>query len=88
MSTTSGDLTVVIPKLRQGSFFPALLEPRRRVDVALHAVVMEAHVHGVSTRKVDDLVVAVGVDTGIPSPRSQGSAPASMSRSPPTTPAF
>ena len=65
VSTTSGDLTVKIPKLRTGSFFPTLLEPRRRVDVALHAVVMEAYVHGVSTRKVDDLVVALGVDTGI-----------------------
>lgn len=65
VSTTAGDLTVKIPKLRQGSFFPSLLQPRRRVDVALHAVVMEAYVHGVSTRKVDDLVSALGVDTGI-----------------------
>jgi putative transposase len=65
VSTTAGDLTVKIPKLRQGSFFPSLLEPRRRVDVALHAVVMESYVHGVSTRKVDDLVAALGVDTGI-----------------------
>ena len=51
VSTAAGDLTVKIPKLRQGSFFPTLLEPRRRVDVALHAVIMEAYVHGVSTRK-------------------------------------
>jgi len=65
VSTTAGDLTVRIPKLRTGSFFPTLLEPRRRVDVALHAVIMEAYVHGVSTRKVDDLVAALGVDTGI-----------------------
>ena len=65
VSTTSGDLTVKIPKLRTGSFFPTLLAPRRRVDVALHAVIMEAYVHGVSTRKVDDLVAALGVDTGI-----------------------
>lgn len=65
VSTTAGDLSVKIPKLRAGSFFPTLLEPRRRVDVALHAVVMEAYVHGVSTRKVDDLVAALGVDTGI-----------------------
>jgi len=65
VSTSAGDLTVKIPKLRAGSFFPSLLEPRRRVDVALHAVVMEAYVHGVSTRKVDDLVAALGVDTGI-----------------------
>jgi putative transposase len=65
VSTSAGDLSVRIPKLRSGSFFPTLLEPRRRVDVALHAVVMEAYVHGVSTRKVDDLVAALGVDTGI-----------------------
>jgi len=65
VSTSSGDLTVKIPKLRTGSFFPTLLVPRRRVDVALHAVIMEAYVHGVSTRKVDDLVAALGVDTGI-----------------------
>jgi putative transposase len=65
VSTTAGDLTVKIPKLRQGSFFPSLLQPRRRVDVALHAVIMESYVHGVSTRKVDDLVAALGVDTGI-----------------------
>ena len=54
-----------IPKLRTGSFFPSLLERRRRVDQALFAVVMEAYVHGVSTRKVDDLVKALGADTGI-----------------------
>ncbi len=63
--TTSGDLTVKIAKTRTGSFFPSLLAPRRRIDVALHAVVMEAYVHGVSTRKVDDLVAALGVDAGI-----------------------
>ena len=65
VSTTAGDLTVKIPKLRTGSFFPSLLERRRRVDQALFAVVMEAYLHGVSTRKVDDLVAALGVDTGI-----------------------
>ena len=48
-----------------GSFFPSLLEPRRRIDRALWAVVMEAYVHGVSTRKVDDLVRALGIDAGI-----------------------
>ncbi|UQE74420.1 IS256 family transposase [Gordonia sp. PP30] len=65
ISTTSGDVSVKIPKLRSGSFFPSLLEKRRRVDQALHAVIMEAYVHGVSTRNVDDLVRALGVDTGI-----------------------
>jgi putative transposase len=54
-----------IPKLRTGSFFPSLLERRRRVDQALFAVVMEAYLHGVSTRKVDDPVKALGADTGI-----------------------
>jgi hypothetical protein len=65
VSTNVGDLELRIPKLRQGSFFPSLLERRRRVDQALFAVVMEAYVHGVSTRKVDDLVKALGADTGI-----------------------
>ncbi len=65
LSTKAGDVELRIPKLRTGSFFPALLEPRRRIDRALWAVVMEAYVHGVSTRKVDDLVTALGIDTGI-----------------------
>jgi putative transposase len=65
LSTKAGDLQVGIPKLRKGSFFPELLEPRRRIDQALYAVVMEAYVNGVSTRSVDDLVAAMGVDTGI-----------------------
>jgi len=63
LTTTAGELELRIPKLRQGSFFPSLLERRRRVDQALFAVVMEAYVHGVSTRKVDDLVKALGADT-------------------------
>src|SRR3954466_6756205 len=65
VATTAGDLTVKIPKLRTGSFFPSLLAPRRRIDVALHAVVMQAWVEGVSIRKVDDLVAALGVESGI-----------------------
>jgi putative transposase len=65
LTTTAGDLELAIPKLRVGSFFPSLLERRRRVDQALFAVVMEAYLHGVSTRKVDDLVRALGADTGI-----------------------
>jgi len=65
LSTKAGDLALGIPKLRQGSFFPSLLEPRRRIDQALYAVVMEAYVSGVSTRSVDDLVGALGVDAGI-----------------------
>jgi putative transposase len=69
LTTTAGDLDLRIPKLRTGSFFPSLLERRRRVDQALFAVVfavvMEAYLHGVSTRKVDDLVKALGADSGI-----------------------
>jgi putative transposase len=64
VTTASGDVTVRIPKTRTGSFFPALLAPRRRIDVALHAVICQAYVEGVSTRRVDDLVVAMG-GTGI-----------------------
>ncbi|SDR95729.1 Transposase (or an inactivated derivative) [Microlunatus soli] len=65
VSTQAGDVQLQIPKLRQGSFFPVILERRRRIDQALHAVVMEAWVNGVSTRAVDDLVVALGIGTGI-----------------------
>src|SRR6187549_1095666 len=65
LTTTAGELELRIPKLRTGSFYPSLLERRRRVDQALFAVVMEAYLHGVSTRKVDDLVRALGANSGI-----------------------
>jgi len=65
LSTKAGDLHLGIPKLRSGSFFPEILEPRRRIDQALYSVIMEAYVNGVSTRRVDDLVGALGIDTGI-----------------------
>ncbi len=65
LATKAGDVELRIPKLRKGSFFPRILERRRRIDQALYAVVMEAYVHGVSTRSVDDLVVALGADSGI-----------------------
>jgi putative transposase len=65
LATKAGDLELRIPKLRRGSFFPSILERRRRIDRALFAVVMEAYVHGVSTRKVDDLVGALGATSGI-----------------------
>ena len=65
LSTKAGDVELAIPKLREGSFYPSLLEPRRRIDRALWAVIMEAFVHGVSTRKVDDLVAALGIDAGV-----------------------
>ena len=50
LTTQVGDLPLSIPKLRSGSFFPTILEPRRRIDQALYAVIMEAWVKGVSTR--------------------------------------
>ena len=64
LTTTAGDVELRIPKLRKGSFFPIILEPRRRIDQALYAVVMEAYVQGISTRSVDDLVEAMG-GTGV-----------------------
>jgi putative transposase len=65
LATQAGDVELRIPKLRKGSYFPVILEPRRRIDQALYAVVMEAYVQGVSTRSVDDLVAALGIDSGI-----------------------
>ena len=65
VATQAGDVELKIPKLRSGSFFPVILERRRRIDQALYAVVMEAYVNGVSTRAVDDLVAALGIDSGI-----------------------
>jgi transposase-like protein len=60
--TRVGTIELAIPKIRPGSYFPSLLEPRRRAERALLAVVQEAYVHGVSTRKVDDLLKALGLD--------------------------
>jgi transposase-like protein len=60
--TRVGELRLSIPKLRQGSFFPSLLEPRRPAEQALLTVVQEAYVKGVSTRKVDALAQALGLD--------------------------
>jgi hypothetical protein len=65
VSTPAGDVEVGIPKLRTGSSFPELLEPRRRVDRALWAVIMTAYITGTSTRRVDDLVRALGCDSGV-----------------------
>lgn len=59
--TRVGSINVAIPKVRQGTYFPSFLEPRRRSEEALLAVIQEAYVHGVSTRKVEDLVQALGV---------------------------
>jgi putative transposase len=65
LATQVGDIDLMIPKLRSGSYLPSILEPRRRVDQALYGVVMEAYVGGISTRKVDALVAALGVQSGI-----------------------
>ena len=59
--TRVGSLELQIPKLRQGSYFPNWLEPRRRAEQALVAVIAEAYVQGVSTRKVEALVQALGI---------------------------
>jgi transposase-like protein len=59
-----GTLELQVPKLRKGSYFPSFLEPRRLAEQALAAVVQEAWINGVSTRKVDELVQAMGM-TGI-----------------------
>src|SRR5436190_16000905 len=59
--TRLGTLELAIPKRRQGSYFPSWLEPRRRAEQALVAVVAEAYVQGVSTRKVEALVQALGI---------------------------
>lgn len=60
--TRVGSVELQIPKLRQGSYFPSILEPRRRAERALVSVIQEAYVKGVSTRKVDDLVQAMGLE--------------------------
>lgn len=62
--TRVGEIPLRIPKLRDGTYFPSLLEPRKRSEKALLSVVQSAYVQGVSTRKVDDLLRALGL-TGI-----------------------
>ena len=60
--TRVGTMDLHIPKLREGSYFPSLLEPRRRSERALLGVIQQAYVEGVSTRRVDDLVKALGCE--------------------------
>ena len=60
--TRAGTVELRIPKLRKGSYFPGFLEPRRMAEKALTAVIQEAYVQGISTRSVDDLVKAMGMD--------------------------
>jgi transposase-like protein len=59
--TRVGTIELQIPKLRQGTYFPSLLEPRRRHERGLLSVVQQAYVHGVSTRAVDNLAEALGI---------------------------
>jgi putative transposase len=60
--TRAGTVELRIPKLRKGSYFPGFLEPRRMAEKALTAVIQEAYIQGVSTRSVDDLVQAMGMN--------------------------
>ena len=60
--TRAGTVELRIPKLRKGSYFPGFLEPRRMAEKALTAVIQEAYVQGISTRSVDDLVKAMGME--------------------------
>ena len=83
VTTQAGDIELRIPKLRKGSFFPEILQLRRRIDQALYAVVMGAYVAGVSTRSVDDVVEAGGSPRGSPNRRRHGFMPASMNLSTP-----
>lgn len=62
LNTRVGGLSLEIPKIRKGTYFPSFLEPRRMTEKALMSVVQEAYIHGVSTRKVDDLVQALGLE--------------------------
>jgi transposase-like protein len=60
--TRAGTIDLRIPKLREGAYLPTFLEPRRRSEHALLAVIQQAYVEGVSTRRVEDLVQALGCD--------------------------
>src|SRR5487761_2212566 len=64
VSTKAGDVELKIPKLRKGSFFPSVLERRRRIDQALYAVVMEAYVHGISKSEVSRICAELDEEMG------------------------
>ena len=79
--TRVGTIDVAIPKLRHGSYFPDwLLDPRRRAEKALVAVVAECYVRGVSTRRVDGLVKTLGIESLSKSQVSRRAAGSSTSR--------
>jgi transposase-like protein len=80
--TRVGTIDLAIPKLRRGSYFPDwLVDPRRRAEKALVAVVAECYVRGVSTRRVDGLVKTLGIES-LSSPRCRGWPPSSTRSSP------
>jgi len=60
--TRAGTIDLAIPRLRTGSYYPSFLEPRRRSEQALLAVIQQAYIEGVSTRRVDDLIRALGCE--------------------------
>ena len=60
--TRAGTVELRIPKLRRGSYFPAFFEPRRMAEKAMTAVIQEAYIQGISTRSVDDLIKALGME--------------------------
>jgi putative transposase len=79
--TRVGTVELKVPMVRDSSYFPTLLEPRRKAERALAAVVQEAYVHGVSTRKVDELVKALGMGGISKSLMSRSCAKSSTKRS-------
>ena len=94
LDTRLGTLQLRIPKLRQGSYFPPFLEPRKTSEKALVAVIQEAWIGGVSTRRVDDLVQAMGLagiskshgQQAVQGDRRAGRRPSSTARSTATGP--
>jgi len=79
--TRVGTVELKVPRVRDGGYCPSLLGPRRKAEKALATVVQEAYVHGVSTRKVDELVKALGMDGISKSLMSPNCARSSMRRS-------
>ena len=84
LDTRLGSLQLRIPKLRQGSYFPPFLEPRKTAEKALVTVIQEAWIGGVSTRRVDELVQAMGL-SGISKSQSPSCARISTSGSMPSS---
>ena len=80
LDTRLGSLQLRIPKLRQGSYFPPFLEPRKTAEKALVTVIQEAWIGGVSTRRVDELVQAMGQAGSFARTSTSGSMPSSTAR--------